>query len=262
MASRYARIIEAIFRAKFVDGLTEINFTREEIEEASNKLGFSRPKNLGDLLYSFRYRSALPKTITDTAPQDHEWVIRPAGIGRYRLAIVRRISFEPTENLAETKIPDSTPGIISRYALTDEQALLAKLRFNRLVDIFTGLTCYSLQSHLRTTISGMGQVETDEIYVGLDKRGVHYILPVQAKGKGDRLGVVQIEQDFAIAFEKFPSLVCKPIATQFMKDGKIAMFELESNSVGIQIVAEKHYRLVSPSELSPGELESYKTRLN
>jgi hypothetical protein len=54
--------------------------------------------------------------------------------------------------LAETKVPDSTPGLISLYALNDEQALLARLRYNRLIDIFTGISCYSLQSHLRTAL--------------------------------------------------------------------------------------------------------------
>jgi hypothetical protein len=46
------------------------------------------------------------------------------------------------------KVPDATPGVIAKYALSDEQALLAKLRYNRLVDLFTAITCYSLQSHL------------------------------------------------------------------------------------------------------------------
>jgi hypothetical protein len=75
--------------------------------------------------------------------------------------------------MAETKVPDSTPGVIAMYALSDEQALLAKLRYNRLIDIFTGVACYSLQSHLRTSVRTLGQVETDEIYIGLDKRGAH-----------------------------------------------------------------------------------------
>src|SRR5712692_8146765 len=78
-------------------------------------------------------------------------------------------------NMSVTKVPDSTPGVIAKYALSDEQALLAKVRYNRLVDIFTGVACYSLQDHLRTTAAGMGQVETDEIYVGVDKKGAHYI---------------------------------------------------------------------------------------
>ncbi len=87
--------------------------------------------------------------------------------------------------------------MIARYALSDEQALLAKIRYNRLIDLFTGLTCYSLQNHLRTAVKNVGQVETDEIYVGLDKRGAHFILPVQAKGKREKIGIVQIEQDIA-----------------------------------------------------------------
>ncbi len=36
---------------------------------------------------------------------------------------------------------------------------------------FTGITCYSLQNHLRTSVPDIGQVETDELYVGVDKKG-------------------------------------------------------------------------------------------
>ena len=107
--------------------------------------------------------------------------------------------------MVTTKIPDATPGIIEKYALGDEQALLAKLRYNRLIDVFTGVTCYSLQSHLRTSVTGIGQVETDEIYIGLDRKGSHYIFPVQAKGGRDRQSIVQIEQDCAICKAKFPA---------------------------------------------------------
>jgi hypothetical protein len=105
---------------------------------------------------------------------------------------VPAVLISPSAILAETNIPYATPGIIGRYRLNDEQALLAKLRYNRLLDIFTGLACYSLQSHVRTTAPGIGQVETDEIYVGIDKRGVHFVLPVQAKGATERIGAVQI----------------------------------------------------------------------
>jgi hypothetical protein len=54
--------------------------------------------------------------------------------------------------MASTKVPDSTPGVVAKYALSAEQALLAKVRYNRLVDIFTGVACSSLQNHLRTTL--------------------------------------------------------------------------------------------------------------
>lgn len=259
-ANRYSQIIEFIFFKTYNPDITEIPFSREEIEHTANELGIKLPKNLGDVLYSFRYRAALPQNIIDKAPEGYEWIIRPAGRALYKLVLTKQTYFRPTEHLAETKIPDATPGIISKYAMNDEQGLLAKVRYNRLIDIFTGLTCYSLQNHLRTTVPEIGQVETDEIYIGLDKRGVHYILPVQAKGGTDRLGVVQIEQDFAIGATKFPNLICKPIAAQFMNNGAIALFEFELTDEGIAITSEKHYRLVKPEELTLEEIEKYKIR--
>ena len=259
--NRYSQIIEAIFLKSYQEGKTEIPFTRDEIISSAAVLNIELPKNLGDILYSFRYRASLPANITDKAPKGFEWIIRPVGRALYKIVLTRETYFKPSEYLAETKIPDATPGIISKYAMNDEQALLAKVRYNRLIDIFTGLTCYSLQNHLRTTVPEMGQVETDEIYIGIDRRGVHYILPVQAKGGSDKMGVVQIEQDFAVGSSKFPDLICKPIAAQFMSNKTIALFEFEMTDEGIAVTSEKHYRLVPPDDVTSAELEKYKSRI-
>jgi hypothetical protein len=258
--NRYTQIIERIFFSYYREGITEFEFEREEFRTAAAELELRAPDNIGDIPYTYRYRKALPDKIRLTAPEGMEWIIRPAGISRYRFVLVPIFSFAPTLNLAETKILDATPGIITKYALGDEQALLAIVRFNRLIDIFTGLTCYSLQNHLRTTVPDMGQVEVDEIYIGVDKRGAHYIIPVQAKGHNDKLGIVQIEQDFALAAAKFPALKCKAVAAQFMNNGAIALFELEANKEKIAIASEKHYRLVSSNQLSEEELATYAER--
>ena len=260
--NRYERLIAEIFKRRFRAGQPVVDFSRDDIVEAAKRLKIDLPKNLGDVLYSFRYRAALPKTILRHAPAGKEWMIRPAGRARYRFVLtsIGAANIAPSKLLAETKVPDATPGVIAAYALTDEQALLARLRYNRLIDIFTGLTCYSLQSHLRTTVQGVGQVETDEIYVGIDKRGVHYIIPVQAKGGKDKTGVVQIEQDFAVCKAKFPNLVCLPIAAQFMAGGVIALFSFEEGTDGVKVTGEKHYRLVAHGELSADELRQYQSR--
>ena len=106
----------------------------------------------------------------------------------------------------------------------------------------------------------MTHSETDEIYIGLDKRGAHYVLPVQAKGGRDKIGIVQIEQDFELCSIKFPRLVCRAIAAQFMEYNLIALFEFEQTKDGIKVSSEKHYRLVRSDELSPEELQSYFVR--
>ena len=166
-----------------------------------------------------------------------------------------------TELIAVTNSQTRLSALLGKHAFNDEQALLARVRYNRLVDIFTGVTCYSLQNHLRTAVPEMGQVETDEIYVGVDKKGAQYVFPIQAKGGKDKLSLVQIEQDFAICATKFPLLVCRPIAAQFMEEEVIALFEFESGENGITISSEKHYKLVAPKDVSDADLQTYRGRL-
>jgi hypothetical protein len=185
--NRYSVIIERIFTSRFLPGARWVDFKRDEFETVARQLRIELPKNLGDLVYHFRYRAPLPNKIRETAGQGEVWIIRSIGKGLYRLALIADRPIQPNANLATTKVPDATPGIIVKYALGDEQALLARVRYNRLVDVFTGVTCYSLQNHLRTTVPEMGQVETDELYVGLDKKGAHFVFPVQAKGGIERL---------------------------------------------------------------------------
>ena len=258
--NRYVQIIEKVFLKYYQKGAAKVTFERSDLIQAASELNIKTPKNIGDILYSFRYRTPLPKSILEKACEGHECIIRPVGTARYAFVLTSQNRIVPSEMLVETKIPDATPGIISKYAINDEQGLLAKLRYNRLIDIFTGLTCYSLQNHLRTTVPGIGQVETDEIYIGLDKRGVHYVLPVQAKGGTDQIGIVQIEQDFAVCATKFPDLICRSIAAQFMGDDVIALFEFEQTESGIAIAAEKHYRLVYSEDVSAEELAQYQKR--
>lgn len=258
--NRYPAIIAAIFAKYHQPGLTTFDFRREDIVTVAAELGISLPKNIGDVLYSFRYRTDLPTSVTQQAPEGYEWVIRPVGKAQYRFALVEKARIEPSKLLAETKILDATPGIIARYAISDEQGLLARLRYNRLIDIFTGVTCYSLQNHLRTSVNGVGQVETDELYIGVDRRGAHYVFPVQAKGGSDKLGIVQIEQDAAMCAQKFPGLICRPIAAQFADPSLIVLFAFEQTADGLRILAERHYRLVDAEELSNDEIAVYQTR--
>lgn len=259
--SGYSRIVESIFQEKYTKGRKEVEFDRQDISSHAEKLGIPAPKNLGDVVYSFRYRKDLPEGVAKEASEGETWIIRGTGRGKYKFALVPLSPIVPNEQLALTKVPDATPQIIVRYALNDEQALLAIIRHSRLIDIFTRTTCYSLQNHLRTAVGGMGQIETDEVYVGVDHRGAQYVFPVQAKGGKDRLGIVQVEQDMAMCEEKFPTLICRPIAAQFMADDIIALFAFEQPMGDLPKIAdEKHYKLVPSEELSDDELSSYGLR--
>jgi hypothetical protein len=256
-ANRYQALIEGIFFDLYAKGLTTFEFDRVEIETKAKELDIELPKNLGDLIYSFRFRSALPERILATQPKGREWIIEGAGRARYRFKLVTETRIRPRDELVTIAVPDATPELIRAYKLDDEQALLAIVRYNRLIDIFLGLTSYSLQNHLRTTVKGVGQIEIDELYIGLDKHGCHYVIPVQAKGGSDQIGVVQTGQDIAYVEQKFPGLRCRAIAAQFMADGTIALFELTLQNDQVKVVDERHYRLVPAAELDESVIRQY-----
>ncbi len=255
--NRYAAIIERVFANHYRHKSESFEFTRDELEGIATELGIKLPKNVGDLIYSFRYRNDLPSSILATAQNGLEWIIEGAGRAKYRFRLVRLNRIVPREELVTIKVPDATPEIIGAYALGDEQALLAKVRYNRLVDIFLGITAYSLQNHLRTTVKGVGQIEIDEVYVGIDRHGRQFVVPVQAKGGSDKHGVVQTQQDIAFCQQTFKHLLCRPISAQFMTDDRIAMFELTVMDGVIKVVDEKHYQLVMSSSISSADLLAY-----
>ena len=256
--NRYSQILALVFESAYVEGSKQVSFARPDFEHAAEAIGIKAPKNLGDVIYSFRFRNPLPQRIIDKAPEGHEWIIRGTGRATYDfVAVPHQVRVKPREGLITTKIPDSTPELIRATALGDEQALLALVRYNRLLDIFLGIATYSLQNHLRTTVKGIGQVEVDEVYVGMDRFGVQYALPVQAKGGNDEIGLTQIEQDLGVCAEKWPHMIARPVAVQFMGNDKIAMFELGVQDDQVAVVREAHYRLVSQSEITEGDRSLY-----
>lgn len=256
--NRYGALIEEIFFDRYSDGATELEFARTDIEDAAEVLDIKLPKNLGDVLYSFRFRAALPGRIVETQPEGMEWVIELAGRAVYKFRLVKINRVLPREDLVTIDIPNSTPELIRAYALDDEQALLAIVRYNRLIDTFLSLTTYSLQNHLRTTVKGVGQIEIDELYVELDKRGCHYVIPVQAKGGKDQIGIVQTSQDIRFVEEKFPGMRCRAIAAQFMDAHIVALFELTLQDDEIKVVEERHYRLVPAKKLNHDAIRDYR----
>lgn len=213
-------------------------------------------------MYTFRYRMDLPAEIKEKAPDGWTWIIVGTGHGKYCFQLSNTPNIEPNSQLMKIRIPDNTPEIIERYSINDEQGVLSKVRYNRLIDIFLGITTFSLQNHLRTTVEGIGQIEIDELYVGVDKDGRHFVIPVQAKGPRDKIGVVQLKQDIAFceADQKFRNSICIPIAVQFLSNDVICMFHLNCEGYNAYIVDEKHYELVPSSQLTDEYVGMLKNR--
>lgn len=256
--NRYQMLIEGVFFDGYRKGILDFEFARQDLEAKAKQLKIKLPKNLGDVVYAIRYRTMLPEKILATQPKGREWIIEGAGTARYRFRLVAATRISPNKNLVKIGIPDATPELIRAYALDDEQALLAIVRYNRLIDTFLGLTTYSLQNHLRTTVKDIGQIEIDELYFGIDRNGCHFAIPVQAKGGKDQIGVVQTSQDIAFVAQKFPGMRCRAISAQFMPDESVAMFELTLQDGEVKVVQERHYRLLPAADLDQAAIKDYR----
>ena len=257
----YKRILSFLFFAHY-DAKTKQTtpFHREEIVGAASELGVSLPKNKGDVVYSQRFRADMPTEIATVAPKGYEWCLESVGASLYQFKLMEGSSrILPRTDAIAIKVPDATPEIISANAQGDEQALLAKVRYNRLIDIFLGVTAYSLQNHLRTQVAKV-QVEIDEVYVAVNRQGEQFVIPVQAKGGSDQLSILQTRGDLNCCREKFPDLTCRPVSAQFMPGGVIAMFELIADGNLIKVKEEKHYKLVASAEISSDDLAQYRIR--
>jgi hypothetical protein len=243
-ATEYDKVIVKLFGKVYRENLDRIEFTKEQLVDVCAEVGIPI-KNVPDILYTYRSRRSLPDAIAETG----NWIFQGLGKGKYAfLKLKRSPHIDIPKDLEVIRIPDSTPEIVLKHCGADEQSVLTKVRYNRLVDTFLSLTAYHLQGHFRTFLNGIGQVEIDELYVALDTDGHQYVIPVEAKGPDPRekLGVAQIGWLIAFANERYPKLTAKPVAVKSWEDGSI--FLLEFNTATdldeIRTVSYRRYSLV------------------
>src|ERR1700730_13486978 len=88
-ANRYQAILVKIFSNHGGSNKKDFLFERDEIRTVANQLKIQLPKNIGDVLYSQRYRAEWHEAIKSAIPKGHDLVILPAGKSRYRFKLVR-----------------------------------------------------------------------------------------------------------------------------------------------------------------------------
>jgi hypothetical protein len=259
-------IIKEIFTSRYEGNSKPVEFALKEYGPICDKLKIPKLGNPSDLVYGYRFRFPFPKIIEDTQPLGQFWNIELAGKGLYRLILRRTKWIDPTPGQLVIKVPDQTPEIIKQYALTDEQSLLARVRYNRLVDIFLGIAASSLQSHLRTTVRGLkdSQIEIDELYVGVNTNGVQFVVPVQAKRGSDHLATVQAKQDLMFCAEEWPNATCRAVSAAFppadqQNQDTIVLFELALEGDEVIRLREKQYQLVERTKISSEDLTLYRS---
>ncbi|MBC8448876.1 MAG: endonuclease [Chloroflexi bacterium] len=238
----YDQVINRVFESLHAghEDVNRLPFSKSDVERAVSDLGLSI-KNIPDIVYTYRSgRSQLPQAILT----HRNWAIEGVGKGKYAFTRLTRSPYVDIPTDVEiVHILDATPQLVLKYQGTDEQGFLARIRYNRLIDTFTALTAYHIQGHFRTTISDVGQVEIDDLYIGIDTDGHGFVLPIEAKGESprDQLGVIQIIQMVRFARQYFADLIVRPIGVKIMPDGSYMFLEF-NDSDDANLVATKRYK--------------------
>jgi hypothetical protein len=271
--SLYAEVITAVFERHFRPGLSRFDFARADLLKVMADMGLDLTgdektiaRNIGDIIYSFRFRKSFPEAIDRRAPAGKMWIILGRGDAKYEFRLITIPKLAMDESLQKSKLHDATPEIVRRFKLSDEQAVLARIRYNRLVDLFCRCVAYSLQNHLRTKVEGVGQIEVDELYVAANRQGEHFIIPLQAKSEGDRVGVSQLIQDLEYCRLQHPDFKPRAVAAQMVKRQcggvmaeVIVMFEfsctITEEDVSITKLNERHFVLLQSSSISKTDFD-------
>lgn len=241
-------VLRRVFKKNAKPDAKEVLFTMDDVREAIAAVAKLHPgykeNNVADVRYEFASgRRRLPQEIDDLGP----WMI--LGRGKAKYAFVK-VSASPEisvqDDLLTILLPDATPEIVLEYAGDDEQGILAKIHYNRLLDIFLSITCYHLQNHWRNYVKDKGQNEIDDLYVGLDTNGKQFVIPVEAKGAKGKLNKTQIAQMIDFARDQYPKLIMRPIGLQEMKDRSLVLVEFTpaTHPDDIKIKEMRRYKLV------------------
>ncbi len=247
---RYQRAIERAFFDHYQVGLDHFEFTKTEMDEILREVG-EPAKNLPDIIYTYRSRRPLPDRILAKG----YWAIEAVRRGEY--AFIKLNSppqFSPNlMQYGSIDIYNAIPELVEQYLRNDEQSLLTQILYNRLIDIFTGLTCFLIQNHYRSTIdsrAGRTEVEVDALYVGVDSQGQLHAIPIEAKsaGENEQFGKIQVSNMVKLARQNFPDIGRRVVAVKALSDGTIGIIEFTDDenpdTVGIKPAGVSRYRLI------------------
>lgn len=243
--SDYDQVISEVFRKHYLGRHERLEFDKDELVAACETHGLT-VRNIPDVIYTYRVRRDLPSEVRDAG----HWAIEPAGRGHYAFRPMRnppRFDLRLAD-ISAVEIPNAIPEVVEPLLRADEQSLLTRVLYNRLVDIFSGLACFHIQNHYRAFVRDFGEVEVDALYVGVDRQGRLFVVPAEAKSvsETDMIGRVQVSQMVKLVKQDFPHLMPRILAIKALADDTIGFIEFTANDDPdeLGILSVTRFRLV------------------
>jgi hypothetical protein len=232
---KYEDTILHVFDNKRSEGFSvdeEIPFDRDDIEDALDELGIT-VKNVPDIPYAYRSRRALPDHIEQ---HGYNAIILDDSIegadATYLFTKEEQLihipdEYDETHRTSLAELPDP----VQEYIGKDEQGVLTQVRYAGLLDDFTGMDTYHLQSHMRFRVNSR-EAELDDLYIGVDEDGNDHAVAVEAKGVGETLNKNQLIRNTRGIEQKsaYPNRV-ETLAVKLDEDGYFYLFEFDVDKV-------------------------------
>ncbi len=242
----YRSIMLFVFRNATHDPTTgDLLFTQADLRKAAERLNLE-VRNFPDLTYNLRSRSPLPPEIVAAGYT----TIAIRGRGKYALVTAADKVEVPSETDVLQVSTKPIPVAIRDILGADEQGILSAMRYMDLVSDFMGTRAYHLQGHLRTSGSFGQQVEADDVWVAQYGDKSRSILPIEAKGPRERLGLHQMMSTVDAVLKKIPGFPVVPLAVQLEANGLVALIEFAyrvADNTITQVVPTRFKRyLLSP----------------
>jgi hypothetical protein len=244
MIQAYQTLVTAVFMMGYRKGSRTVPFRYRELSRIANALGITQPQAPAELISSILGSHPLPEAILATEPEGEEWIVRPRGRAKAEFALVSSSRIFPNPERYRMEIVDSAPPSAASDSFTTH-VLMSKIRHNRLLDTFLGVSACSLRRALKQKAKHPFPGEIDDLCLGVDPFGSRYLIPVQMTRVGDPVSTVVTKRNIARCGKEFPHLACRPVSVQFTDASGIAMFELQLDGTGaVKLADERHYELV------------------
>lgn len=230
--------IKHLIEKNFTASQDSIPFSRDDVSLYCLKKFKKIPKNVGDIIYSLRYRMDYLSTFDHLLDPDYTWTLLSLSTGQYELKPMPKLKLPDLTSVPVISKIDKTPEHIHNLRPLNDQSLLMKIYQNKVLSEFLEDDLILLQAHHKVNLKDWGQAEIDGIVASETSPRLYL---VEVKGYTEVIGWPQIIQLKMYAEQNHPGLPFTPIFVQSHRDWSFSIVQFDFNSEFPQVTKSERY---------------------
>ena len=152
--------------------------------------------------------------------------------------------------MAPVGILDNTPTVVGQLARDERELLLARLRFNRLLDNFLGISTFPVHLLFDSPFYDSIGPEVEELHFGIAPFGDKCMVIVLSERWNGSPAISKLRASSEVPFKYSHNMRVHFILAHQTGGNCLALIELDLSSQRSKVKAEKHYEFIKPDELN------------